>query len=117
MPRPWTLTVEPYPPLTGEPHPVRIMDIRKDARSTITVILEHTTQEQAGRSHNVTLPIPLRPGTLTAGLFQACGFETDPGTTIEPKKVLGREILAKFAAVSDSGEYIATEFQAIEQEE
>lgn len=117
MPRSWTLRVQPLPELIGSFYLVRTTSVEKRDAQSFTVDLTHVLPEQEGRTHRVQLSTAVRPGTLTAQFFSACGFSIEVGAAIHPKKALGVAFLARFERDPDTGDYRVIEFKSQEQEE
>ena len=117
MPRPWTLTVAPYPDLTDALYAVRVKAIEKRDRATFAVHLAHTVAEQLGRTHTVALPLPIRPAGLAAQFFATCGFETHAGQEIQPSQAEGRILQARFERDPETGDYSVIEFRPARKEQ
>jgi hypothetical protein len=80
------------------------------------ITLEHISAEQRGRRHGpVLLPLPCRPGGLTASFFRACGQDVEPTKQLFPKKCIGRLIAVRFRRIAD-GAYEPADFEASDEE-
>ena len=71
------LTVEEYPPVKeGEVYRVRVKNIAIDKKNkTLNVIVENLDPTQLGRRHQLSLPLPIRPGNTTSLFLTACGTD------------------------------------------
>lgn len=104
MPRKWTLTAKSWPGINaGRPYPMQVLDIRK-SKEGMLVTLEHFCKSQAGRRHEVVLPLDIYPDNLTARLLRAAGLTVVVGEHVSPAEALGATILVTFEPTRDGGD-------------
>jgi len=107
-PRSWELEVEHWPAFSGgKPYRVRVLSIRKrkkqgKSRPALLIEIEHLNGVQAGRRHELALPLPLRPDSLTTRFFRALGISAQVGQKVTPVQAIGGELSVEFGA-SDEG--------------
>ena len=117
MPRNWTETVSDWPHLEHRSYPMRVIRVERNTKPRgILVTLEHLSEEHRGRRHGpALLPLPCRPGGLTASFFRACGQAVEPGSQLFPKKCVGELIGVRFCRGAD-GAHELLEFETINEE-
>lgn len=96
----WVVTVAEYAKLRSEElYRMLVVSVsRCAAPQGIRVVLEHLDAEQAGRRHEVLFLLPLRVGGGVAmEFFSACGMVMGAGQSFAPQRVVGCEVLARFA--------------------
>lgn len=119
MPRPWIEKVEDHPPLRPNTHYlVRVADVRKHRNPPgIGVKLEHLGADQAWRTHDLVLPVPVRPAGITTDFFAACSFRVAVDQEIQPRHAVGHVLQARFAHDPDTGDYLVIEFRPAKKEQ
>lgn len=103
MARQVTVKVEAYPSVrAGKVYPAVVCDIEKKSKpQRLCVRLRNLHASQDGRVHEVTLPLPLRPGGITADFFRAVGQNVEIGTAIALRDAVSKEARIKFGTSSD----------------
>lgn len=110
MPRRWLITVKDCPQLTFlHWYVVRVRRVAPAGSAAMCVTLEHLAEDQAGRTHSVSLPLPVRPEGLTAEFLRTAGVEVAVGTKIDPTAAVGQMLSVRFQP--DGDEYRAVEFR------
>ena len=106
MPRRWSIEVRPWPKLrVGKRYPMQVLAVRRSSRpSGILVDLEHLCKQQAGRCHEVLLPLDVYPGNLTARFLKAAGLTIAIGENVCPSDAVGTTILITFGPSRDGAE-------------
>jgi len=117
MPRKWIIEVEPWPALDPERwYTVQVQSIHRIKKPAgLGTTLLYLDDEQSGRTQEVVLPLPVRPEGLTAQFFIACDMEVVSGQCIEPLKVLGCVVQARFKAGGLDGKPEAYAFKSREE--
>lgn len=106
MPRAWNEQVQDYPKLDRRPYRVLIEAVsRHKAERCIGLQLVHLDSEQAGRRHNVRIPLPLRPGGIGAELARALRTELRVGDRVSPKEWQVRSLRVTFTQGQDEVEH------------
>lgn len=117
MPRSWHLTAQDNPQLKrGQQYPLRVAGIRKAGKNAILVELEHVSTEQAGRTHSLTLSLPVRPAGLTGLFFQSVGSSTEPGATIRPLDAVGKIVNVRFEKDTGVNDYRIIAFNPLTED-
>ena len=103
MARQVTVKVEEYPPVrAGQICPGIVCDIEKKAKpKQLLVKLRNLHPRQDGRVHEVSLPLPVRPGGITADFMRAAGQNVGIGRTIPLRDTVGKAVRIKFGPSSD----------------
>jgi hypothetical protein len=103
MARQVTVKVEDYPLVTvGQTCPGLVSGIEKKSKPPrLRVQFRNLHPKQDGRMHEVMLPLPLRPGGITADFFRAVGQELDVGRTIPVRSAVGTVVRMKFGSSAD----------------
>jgi len=103
MARQVTVKVEEYPRVrAGQICPGVVCDIEKKPKpKRLLVKLRNLHPRQDGRVHEVVLPLPLRPGGITAEFFRAVGQNVEIGRTIPLRDAVGKAVRIKFGPSSD----------------
>ena len=117
--RKWQEIVKPFDPLKeNHPYLVRITRICKDPNvKAMCVTLEHIGDDiQAGRIHQISLPLPIRPEGLTANFFRATGIQLEVGYKITPTVVIGKTTYARFSQSKENEEAHILSFESITHE-
>ena len=86
--------------VAGRDYLIRVIEV-KSKRKTLMVRFCHVSEEQQGREHAQSFPLPVRPSGLTADLFRACGKEVNIGATLKPRELIGKCVNVKFRPSSD----------------
>ena len=95
---------------------LRVLEITRQGRPlAFHVSLENLDQEQAGRVHQVDLPLPIMPSGLSSSFFNACGFDTSVGARIAYEDATGKTALAKFTPSPD-GDWQVAAFEPVSKE-
>lgn len=117
MPRNWTETVSDWPHLEHRSYPMRVIRVERNTKPRgMLVTLEHLSQDQCGRRHGpIVLPLPCRPGGLTASFFQACRQAVERGNQLIPKRCVGQRIDVQFHLGPD-GALEPVDFKASNEE-
>ena len=115
-PRQLSVTVCPWPEYRdGRRYRARVERVVKSAKpSGLAVELEHLDSDQQGRRLEVILPLPPRPGGLTAGLFRACGMDVIVGARIVVQEIIGR-IVAVNILRQPEGRWSVVSFEPIKE--
>jgi hypothetical protein len=106
MGRTWQVMVMDYPEFRrNQVYRARIRRLTKSPKPRgMCVLLEYLDDDQAGRTHEVFLPLPIRPAGLTASLFTAAGVDLAVGKTVNPKDAIGA-IVGVHIAPTEAGEW------------
>ena len=117
MPRNWTETVSEWPHLEHRSYPMRVIRVERNTKPRgMLVTFEHVSEEQRGRRHGpALLPLPCRPGGLTASFFRAGSQAVEPGGRLFPKKCVGKLIDVRFRRGAD-GTHEPVEFETTNEE-
>ena len=112
MARQVTVKVEEYPPVrAGQICPGIVCDIEKKAKpKQLLEKLRNLHPRQDGRVHEVSLPLPVRPGGITADFFRAVGQNVEVGRNIVLRDAVGKTVRIKFGPSAD-GHVGAVSFQ------
>lgn len=114
-PKPWTVTVAAFMQLYEDMlYRLRVGGVCRNGAG-MEVTLVHLDADQAGRTHKVVLPLPVRPAGLTAEFFAACGFDASVGITITPGEAVNSIVGVRFKNVS-GGEPKVAAFEPIHEE-
>jgi hypothetical protein len=101
-----TLTVVGWSdPKKGKLYKGRIKkaEVNKKAKC-LFVTIENLNPSQLGRIHEVTLPLPVRPGNQTCAFLTACGIAASTvGTKISLEDICGVTIGMRFGAIAEDG--------------
>lgn len=99
MPRPWELSVEPFPPRTSSHwHRCRVIGAGESrAPAGLLVTLEDQAGDQRDRHTSTVLGLPRRPTRVTPDFFIACGIDATEGKRINPATAAGTRVLVRFA--------------------
>lgn len=117
MPRKWLVPVKPWPTLPQHiTHPMQVLDIRK-ARKGMLVALEHLGNEQAGRRHEIVLPLDIYPDNLTARFLRAAGLDLAVGGRVCPTEAVGKTVLVTFGPTEADRDPQPTAFHPIKEPE
>jgi len=117
MPRKWTLKIEPWPALAAAFYRMKVLSISKSkSPHGLLIELEHLDKKHAGRRQSIVLPLPCRPGSLTARFLQATGFNVSIGQTITPADTVGATLKVRLEPMPDGHGYQATWFEPIKKE-
>jgi hypothetical protein len=100
------LTVEAWPdPKSGKLYKgrIRASDVKGKSKY-LHVTIENLDPSQIGRIHDVSLPLPLRPGNRTCSFLTACGIDVSTvGTRVCLDDITGATIGIRFGAVALDG--------------
>jgi hypothetical protein len=100
------VTTKPWPALRkGRLYEVQIKSAAPDkAASVLRVTLENLDPTQQGRTHEVHLPLPLRPGNRACAFLTACGIDaTAVGTTVDLDRLPGGTVGMRFRGLDADG--------------
>lgn len=118
MPRNWTENVADWLQISEHRrYAMRVIRVERNTKPRgMLITLEHLSEEQRGRQHGpLLLPLPCRPGGLTASFFRACGQVVEPTEQLFPKKCIGRLIHVRFRRIAD-GACEPADFEASTEE-
>jgi hypothetical protein len=100
------LTVEGWP----DPKPSKLYKGRVEKSETkgkpkcLHVTIENLDPSQLGRIHDVSLPLPVRPGNLTSSFLMACGIDVSTvGTKVCLDNITDAIIGMRFGMVGKDG--------------
>ena len=117
MARKWLISVKPWPELqAGQLYPMRILDTHK-SKDGMLVVLEHQSDEQAGRRHELVLPLDIYPDNLTARFLKAAGLMITVGEKVCPPDAIGTTIGVVFGLSSDGQDPTPTAFHPVKEAE
>ena len=116
MARKWLVEVKQWPSLRHRAYPMRILDIRK-SKKEILVTLEHLSNEQAGRRHEIVLPVAIYPDNLTARFLRAAGLTITVGEKVCPSDATGTAIGVVFGPTPTGQDPTPIAFHPIEEPE
>ena len=100
------LTVEGWPdPKLSKLYKGRVGRIEtKGKPKCLHVTIENLDPSQLGRIHDVSLPLPLRPGNRTCSFLTACGTDVSTvGTKVCLDDITGATIGMRFGSVAQDG--------------
>jgi hypothetical protein len=100
------VTTEPWPALReGRLYEVRIKGAAPDkAASVLRVTLENLDPTQQGRTHEVQLPLPLRPGNRVCAFLTACGIDAKAvGTAVDLDRLADAIVGMRFRGFGAGG--------------
>lgn len=93
MPRPWRIRVKLFPSLNPSRwYPMRVLRVKPAGPTAISVTLEHLAPDQAGRTHVISLPLPLHPEGLTTQFFASTGQNVAADEEIDPAATVSRTV-------------------------
>jgi len=117
--RTWTEIVKPYPELVrGKLYKVQVKNISKIAKpKALEINLEFLEAPQQGRCPAIQLPLPIRPGSLTASFFAACRLVVTPEARIAPRETVNLVIAASFEKSEDGRDWKPVDFKSIPEGE
>ncbi len=92
MVRKWREIVAAWLEYEARGYIVRVLDVLKRDDMQMLFVLEHQDEEQRGRTMEMLLQRPIRPGGLAAHVFAACGQDVKVGAVIEPEACVGQRI-------------------------
>jgi hypothetical protein len=100
------LTVEGWPdPKLGKLYKGRV--VRSEAKGKpkcLHVTIENLDSSQLGRIHDLSLPLPIRPGNRTCSFLTACGIDASTvGTKVCLDDIAGVIIGMRFGTVAQDG--------------
>jgi len=114
--RKWTLQIEDWPALPVAFYLMKVLGVSKSKSPLgLLVELEHLGKSQAGRRHSVLLPLPCRPGSLTASFLGAAGLDVSIGT-VTPADAIGAILKARMEPAPDGKGYQAVAFEPMRKE-
>jgi hypothetical protein len=100
------LIVEAWPdPKLGKLYKgrIRTSDV-KGKPKCLHVTIENLDPSQFGRIHNMSLPLPVRPGSKTSSFLAACGIDVSTvGTKVCLDDITGATIGMRFGFVAQDG--------------
>ena len=111
-----TLIVEGWSdPKKGKLYKGRVTKIDVNRKSKcLNVTIENLDPNQLGRIHDVSLPLPVRPGNRTCSFLIACGIDASTaGTKICLDDIAGATIGMRFGSVAQDGSQ-QVDFERIE---
>jgi hypothetical protein len=92
---------------------VKKAEVNKKAKC-LRVIIENLNPSQLGRIHEVSLPLPVRPGNRTCSFLTACGIDAGAvGTRISLEDITGATVGMRFSAPGQDGSQ-HVDFETIE---
>jgi hypothetical protein len=92
---------------------VKKVDINKESKY-LHVVVENLDPAQLGHLHELSLPLPIRPGNRTCFFLTACGVDASTvGTKVCLDDIAGATIGMKFATVAEDGSQ-QVDFERIE---
>lgn len=100
------LAVEGWPdPKSGKLYKGRVRRIEaKGKPKRLHVTIENLDPSQLGRIHDVSLPLPVRPGNRTCLFLTACGIDVSTvGTKVCLDDIAGVTIGMRFGTVAQNG--------------
>jgi hypothetical protein len=100
------ITVEPWSKLRpGRLYRGRVKEARVVKKSNLLhVVIENLDPRQLGRSHQIDLPLPARPGNKVGVFLEACGFTADTaGKTICLDEVVGAMVGMRYRGAAANG--------------
>lgn len=117
MPPHWKVTVKNFEDLKPNTvYSTRVASVDKTSNGkAIHVTLEHTDECQAGRLHEVELPLPIRPRGPAADLFRPCGMEVVVNGKITPRDIVGSAVGVRFKP-SGNDTYEISAFEVFNKE-
>ncbi len=109
------LTVTAHPELDPDkPYRARVTDLKANKKANeLRLELRFLDRSQEGRSHTLTLPLPVHPTGTTADFFRAVGMDVSLASEIRPADAIGRTLLVCFGAPSDGDSEVSACFKAI----
>jgi hypothetical protein len=118
MGRTWQEMVADFPEFRrNQVYRARIRRLTKSPKPKgMCVLLEYLDNDQGGRTHEVFLPLPIRPAGLTASLFNAAGVDLAVGKTVNPKAAVGA-IVGVRGAPTETGEWTVAGFEKLGKED
>ena len=100
------ITVEGWPdPKLGKLYKgkIRTSDVKGKAKC-LHVTIENLDPSQLGRIHDVSLPLPVRPGSKTSLFLATCGIDVSiVGTKVCLDDISGTTIGMRFGSVAQNG--------------
>jgi len=111
-----TLTIVGWSdPKKGKLYKGKIEKVDVDRKSKcLCVTIENLNPSQLGRIHEVSLPLPVRPGNRTYSFLTACGIDASTvGTKVCLDDITGAAIGMRFGAVAQDGSQ-QVDFEEIE---
>jgi len=117
MPREWMETVLENPkPQRRRVYLVEVKDVRKNKEPHgVFVELVFLDWDQFGCMHSEVLPLPIRNDGITALFLRACGLEIKAGCKVNPKKVIGTKLGARFTIKSECTKWTIIGFERTEE--
>jgi hypothetical protein len=100
------LTVEGWPdPKSGKLYKGRVKRSEATGKpKCLNVTIENLDPSQLGRIHEVSLPLPVRPGNKTSSFLTACGIDVSTvGTKVCLDDIAGAIIGMRFGMVGKDG--------------
>jgi hypothetical protein len=92
---------------------VKKVDVNKESKC-LHVILDNLDPTQLGRLHELSLPLPIRPGNRTCSFLTACGIDASAvGKRICLDDITGAIVGMKFSTIAEDGSQ-QVDFQRIE---
>ena len=111
-----TLTIEGWSdPKKDKLYKGKVEKVDVDRKSKcLRVTIENLNPSQLGRIHEVSLPLPVRPGNRTCSFLTACGIDARTiGTKVCLDDITGAAIGMRFGAVAQD-ESQQVDFERIE---
>ena len=114
----WEIVVKNRPNLSEtRAYAGRVLSAKKNRKPAgILVGLEHIDDDQAGRTHETVLPLPLFPGGRTTLFFRACGFSIEVDQVIDPRDAIGAVLMIRFTRTANNSYEVASFEPAPNQE-
>jgi hypothetical protein len=101
-------------PKRGKLYKGIVREAKKNTQN-IHVLIENLDPAQLGRTHEINLPLPIRPSKYhkTCSFLMACGIDaSNDGANVDINNVIGVTIGMRFGAIADESQQI--EFEKIE---
>ena len=101
-----TLTIVGWSdPKEGKLYKGKVEKVDVDRKSKcLRVTIENLNPSQLGRIHELSLPLPVRPGNRTYSFLTACGIDASTvGTKVCLDDITGAAIGMRFGAVAQDG--------------